>query len=82
MKRYVWDPEKNAKLLAERGIQFEMVEKEIIEERATVLENQSFNYPGQRRFLVYLNDYPYVVPYEEDAQTVRLITIFPDRRHK
>jgi hypothetical protein len=59
-----------------------MVVVEVLESRAQDLENPSPNYPGQRMYLVHLSGYPHLVPYEENEQETRLITIIPDRRYK
>ena len=82
VKWFVWDAEKNEKLQKERGINFEMVIEEIIAGRARDLENPSQNYPGQRVYLVHLNTYPHLVPFEENVQTIRLITVIPNRKYK
>jgi hypothetical protein len=37
---------------------------------------------GQSRFLVRVNGYPIIVPFNERGQIIQLITLFPDRNFK
>ena len=37
-------------------------------------------YPEQRLLIVNIDDYAYVVPFEEREGVIRLITIFPSRK--
>jgi len=37
-------------------------------------------YPGQRIFIVNVDDYAYVVPFIEDEKTIFLKTIIPSRK--
>ena len=65
MKIYDWDPEKNEKLKAERGISFEDVVFHImLGAEMDVFEhpNQS-KYPGQNVSVVIVDEYAYLVPY-------------------
>ncbi len=47
-----------------------------------IIENPSKNHKSQNCFLIYINDYPIVVPFNERESTIQLITLFPDRRYK
>ena len=80
MKCFSWDNEKNEKLKQERRVSFEAVVFHI--ERGDLLNvlehlNQR-RYPGQRIFVVNIDDYAYLVPFVESE--VFLKTIIP--RHK
>ena len=82
MKYFSWNIEKNEQLKKERGISFEEVVFHI--ERGQLLDivehpNQE-KYAGQRIFIVYINDYVYLVPFVEDEQEVFLKTIIPSRK--
>ena len=80
--KFDWDPEKNEWLKRERNISFE--------ELALLLSagclwktaehpNQE-KYPGQRVFLVPVNDYIYFVPCVIDDDAIFLKTAFPHRK--
>jgi hypothetical protein len=47
-----------------------------------VRRNPSRNHPSQRVFVIWIDRYPWVVPFEETADTIVLKTAFPDRRFK
>ena len=82
MKYFTWDPEKNAKLKAQRGVSFDEIVFHI--ERGDVLDilehpNQE-RYEGQRVFVVQLEEYVYLVPFVEEREQVVLKTIIPSRK--
>lgn len=77
-----WDEEKNQKLKEERDISFQ----EIVDamENGYLLDviphpNQK-KYPGQKIFIVNINNYIYSVPFAETNEKVFLKTIFPSRK--
>lgn len=82
--KYVeWDGEKNEKLKRERGISFEDVVTAIFEGRIlgkTDHPNQK-KYPGQKIYIVEIDEYAFVVPYIEDEEKFFLKTIFPSRKY-
>jgi len=82
VRRFSWDPAKNEKLKAERGISFEEVIYHI--GRADVLDilehpNQE-KYRGQRVFVVKIGHYAYLVPTVETEGEIALKTIIPSRK--
>ena len=82
MKYFAWDAEKNEKLKAERGISFEEIVFHI--ERGDVLDilehpNRD-RYGAQRIFVVNVQNYAYLVPFEETEDEVVLKTIIPSRK--
>jgi uncharacterized DUF497 family protein len=82
VKYFSWDVAKNEKLRACRGISFEEVVFHI--ERGDVLDilenpNQR-RYVGQRIFVVNVDGYAYLVPFEESEFDVSLKTIIPSRK--
>ena len=81
---FIFDQEKNQKLLQQRGISFEQI-IESIAEGNILLDFQHPNrekYPNQRMMIVAIEGYPYCIPYVMDTDKVVLKTIFPDRRFK
>ena len=82
MKYFAWDAAKNAKLRKERGIGFEDIVFHIARgDLLDILEHPNPDrYAGQRIFVVRREDYVYLVPSVEDAQTVFLKTIIPSRK--
>ena len=82
MDYYQWDPEKNERLKAERGVSFEQVVMRV--ERADVLDvyehpNQK-KYPNQQILVVKIEDYVYLVPFVESKEGRFLKTIMPSRK--
>jgi uncharacterized DUF497 family protein len=82
MKYFGWSNEKNEILKEERGVSFEEVV--FYFERGHLLEiiehpNQK-KYPGQRIFIVNINNYAFLVPFIETEKEVFLKTIIPSRK--
>jgi len=82
VKYFSWNNEKNEQLKRERGVSFEAVVFHI--ERGDLLDvlehpNQE-RYPGQRIFVVNIDDYAYLVPFVETESEVFLKTIIPSRK--
>ena len=83
MKFFDWDDEKSQELKAQRGVSFEDVlfyieKSEIID----IVENPNqAKYPGQRYFIVEIDDYVYYVPFVEDEKRIFLKTIIPSRKY-
>jgi uncharacterized DUF497 family protein len=82
MKHFSWSEEKNELLLAERKISFEdivlYIEKGFL---LDVLEHPNpEKYPGQKIFVVQIEEYVYLVPFVETKDEVFLKTIIPSRK--
>jgi len=82
MKYFLWNEEKNELLLAERDITFEdivlYIEKGFL---LDVLEHPNLEkYPGQKIFVVQVEEYVYLVPFVEDEKEIFLKTIIPSRK--
>jgi uncharacterized DUF497 family protein len=82
MKHFSWSEEKNELLLAERKISFEdivlYIEKGFL---LDVLEHPNpEKYPGQKIFVVQIEEYVYLVPFDETKDEVFLKTIIPSRK--
>ncbi len=82
MKRFDWDDDKNARLKKERGVSFESVVLSIASgDLLDVVPNKNQDkYPGQRIFVVKMDDYVFLVPFEETSDCVMLKTIIPSRK--
>lgn len=82
MKNFSWNTEKNRQLKSERNVSFEEVVFYI--EQGQLLDivehpNQD-KYPGQRIFVININQYAYLVPFTETDDEVFLKTIIPSRK--
>jgi uncharacterized DUF497 family protein len=82
MGPFTWSHEKNALLLAERGLCFEAVVAAIeAGDLLDVLAHSSpERYPGQRILVVRLNGYAHLVPYVQADDGLFLKTIIPSRK--
>ena len=82
LKYFTWEPEKNEKLKAQRGVSFDDIVRRI--ERGDVLDilehPDQERYEGQRLFVVQIEDYVYLVPFVEEEEQVVLKTIIPSRK--
>ena len=82
MHRFVWNSEKNAQLIQERGISFERVIYHI--ERDEILDivkhPNASRYPNQRMFILNIGNYVYLVPFVESKTEIFLKTIIPSRK--
>ena len=82
MKPISWNPEKNTRLKAERGVSFEdvvfhMMAGDILD---TIEHPNQERYPGQQIHVVAVEDYVYLVPFVESEEVVFLKTIIPSRK--
>ena len=82
MKYFLWNEEKNELLRTERDISFEeivlYIEKGYL---LDILEHPSpEKYPGQKVFVVQVEEYAYLVPFVESENEVFLKTIIPSRK--
>lgn len=79
MKYFNWNPEKNKKLIKERGISFEIClvkieQKDVLD----ILDN--VNYPNQKMFILEIENYVYLVPFVENKEEIFLKTVIPSRK--
>ena len=82
MKYFSWNEEKNELLQAQRDVSFEdivlYIEKGFL---LDVLEHPNpEKYPGQKIFVVQVEEYVYLVPFVEDEKEIFLKTIIPSRK--
>jgi uncharacterized DUF497 family protein len=82
MKKVEWNEEKNKSLIEIRGVSFEEVVEEMVQNRIIrIFQHQNqIRYPNQQIMLVYLHNYIYSVPYVEDESKIFLKTIYPSRK--
>ena len=82
MKRlYRWNPEKNAKLLRERGISFEEIVLHLEQRHLLGVVRGQGRHADQKQLVVEVNKYVYIVPFiEEDGGHCFLKTIIPSRK--
>ena len=82
MKYYSWNNDKNEKLKKERGVSFEDVIYYIENEklRAILKHKNQERYPGQKIYVVEVNNYVYLLPFVETEKEIFLKTIIPSRK--
>ena len=82
MKPYDWNDEKNDWLRRERGITFEDVVFHLAHGGLldTIEHPNQRKYPGQRIFIINVEDYACLVPFVEDDAVFFLKTIIPSRK--
>ena len=82
MKPINWNPEKNRKLIEERGISFEEVV--FCLQSGSLLDDithpNAEKYAHQRVFVVAIDEYACLIPYVETDEEIFLKTIVPSRK--
>lgn len=80
----VYCEEKNIKLNNSLGrkASFDKIINEISQGNFILINNTSKKYPEQICFLIEINRYPIVCPFNYRNEVIQLITFFPDRRYK
>ena len=82
MKLFEWNDDKNEKLKNVRGISFEETVFYIVNDCVMDIvphPNQN-KYPGQKIFIINIDNYAYLVPFIEKKETIFLKTIIPSRK--
>ncbi|MBK8899625.1 MAG: BrnT family toxin [Anaerolineaceae bacterium] len=82
MKKFSWNEEKDRQLQAERNISFAEAAEAIAQGRVLDLiehPNQE-KYPGQRMFILEINEYAWLVPFVEDEMELFFKTVIPSRK--
>lgn len=82
MKPFEWNRSKNEWLKKERGISFEEIANALNEGRIvdTYDHPNQEKYPNQKVFVIYIDDYAYLVPFVEEKEKIFLKTIFRSRK--
>jgi len=82
MKPINWNPDKNRKLIEDRGISFEDIVFSM--QSGSLLDDISHpnkkKYSHQQVFVVAIDEYVYLVPYVENDEEIFLKTIVPSRK--
>jgi len=81
---FIFDEEKNQKLLQQRNVTFEQA-IEIIADGGVLFDfkhPKPEQYPNQRIMVIAIENYPYCIPYIMNENEIVLKTIYPDRRFK
>lgn len=83
MKYFDWNADKNELLKVERSISFEDVSTAIHEQGllAVIDHPNKQKYPGQKIFVVCVEEYVYLVPFVEDEEKIFFNTIIPSRKY-
>ena len=82
MKYHSWNNDKNEKLKHERGISFEDFIYYIEHEGLIAIlshANQK-RYPGQKIYVIEIDNYVYLIPFVEAENEIFLKTIIPSRK--
>lgn len=82
MQLFNWNSNKNQQLIIERGKSFEEVIFHI--QNGGLLDDivhpNAKDHPGQRIFVVCIDEYAYLIPYVENQEEIFLKTIIPSRK--
>ena len=82
MKIFEWNNEKNNDLKEDRNLSFEDIVFYIENEHILDIvphPNQE-KYPGQKMFIIEIENYAYLVPFIENNEVIFLKTIIPSRK--
>ena len=82
MSLFDWNDEKNEWLKRERGLTFEDVIFHLTHDGLldTIEHPNQKQYPGQRLFIINVDEYACIVPFVEDDDVIFLKTIIPSRK--
>jgi hypothetical protein len=64
------------------SVSFEDCITEISNGDFLVIDSPSKDQAGQKSFLLEINNYPIIVPFNIRGNIIQLVTLFPDRRYK
>ena len=81
-KPFRWNPEKNERLVQERGVSFEQITLAV--ENGDLLQiiqhPNAEKYPSQKIMIVGMDGYAFLVPFIEETNYFFLKTIIPSRK--
>jgi uncharacterized DUF497 family protein len=77
-----WNIEKNDLLKKERGVCFEDVVTQIYEDNVLdiIKHPNEEKYPGQKIYIILLQNYVHMIPFVKDGDEIFLKTIVPSRK--
>ena len=81
-KPFRWDPDKNERLIQERGVSFEQITVAVENgDLLQVVQHPNVaKYPRQKIMIVGIDGYAYLVPFVEETDYLFLKTIIPSRK--
>jgi len=81
-KSFLWEDAKNSRLIGERGISFDEIVLYIMNGclMDVIPNNNQEKYPRQRVFVVNVEGYIHLVPFDETEKEIFLRTIIPCRK--
>lgn len=81
-KPFRWNADKDEWLRTKRGLSFELIVRYLDSEGllGVKLHPNQERYPGQRLFVVRIEEYVYLVPFVEDETHIFLKTVIPSRK--
>ncbi len=81
-KSFLWEEAKNSRLIEERGISFDEIVFYIMNGYLLdiIPNHNQEKYPGQRVFVVNVEGYIHLVPFDESEKEIFLRTIIPCRK--
>jgi uncharacterized DUF497 family protein len=79
--KFHWDKKKNIELAKRGRPSFEDAVKALAQ-NALLIDDENPVHPNQRIFVVEIDNYPHVIPYEMRGDICWLITVFPARKYK
>ena len=82
MPEYIWDPAKNERLQRERHISLDDVKYHLTssEPLGDIQNPNQERYPGQRLYIVRINNGAWVVPYRRTGGYIFLYTAYPSEK--
>ena len=80
MQYFDWDPEKNKKLIKERGVSFEICLVYIEQGKILDIIKNKDPYQHQFVYVIEIDEYVYYIPFVEDKERIFLKTIIPSRK--
>ena len=81
-KPFRWNPEKNERLVQERGVSFEQITLAVGNgDLLQIIQHPNAEkYPGQKIMIVGMDGYAFLVPFIEETNYFFLKTIIPSRK--
>ncbi len=80
MKYFDWDDEKNKWLMENRGISFDICVVAIEQGKVLAIVPNKHPRTHQKKYIIEIDDYVYVIPYVEDDEKIFFKTVYPSRK--
>ena len=79
--KFHWDNKKNGELIKKGRLSF-VDAVNALAQNIVLVDDINPVHPNQRIFVVEIDNYPHVIPYEMRGEVCWLITVFPARKYK